>query len=176
MNISQYWDRRYALGGNSGAGSRGDELDAKVRLVQTLVDGLKLKSVLDLGCGDGFFASRIEVDEYVGYDVSSVAVNRCRTFVPRYEFLDRVPTRDFDLILSMDVIFHLVNDLDYHEYMKTLWRKTTNVALVYGTDRDERGRQHVLHRSWVKDIPPDFTAVEVRNTGFKRAWLVERNS
>lgn len=174
--ITDYWEKRYRAGGFSGAGSRGDEAKDKVELVQRVVNSTQSKSLLDLGCGDGHIASGIIIDRYVGYDPSDSALALCRKAMPDRQFTSRVYPYTgelFGLIISMDVIFHLVDDEAYHAYLDLLFCGLAPRVLVYATDHDQRGNAHVLHRHWTPDIPNGWDATELR-TKFKKAWLIER--
>jgi SAM-dependent methyltransferase len=70
-----------------------------------------VKTVLDLGCGDGVVASNIDWQgaKYHGYDVIAERVQKNRTLYPHLEFdhadLRTVPL-DADLVLCKDVIQH----------------------------------------------------------------------
>lgn len=170
-----YWEQRYRLGGFSGAGSRGAEAREKVALVNEVVGVNRVQTLLDLGCGDGHVAGRLKVAGYTGYDPSSAAVEIAREERPSGDFITRLPPEGarFDLVLSMDVIFHLVNEADYQAYLKALF-SYGDLVLVYGTDKVLVGRSHVRHREWTKDIPPGWSRRELPTT-FKRAWLLRRD-
>jgi SAM-dependent methyltransferase len=174
-----YWARRYATGGTSGAGSRGAEAEEKVRLVQRVIDERGVRSVLDLGCGDGYVASRLRVAEYVGYDPAPSALALCRAAMPGRTFVGELPAGPFDLVLSLDVMFHLVDDADYREHLAALfgapepWRR---YSMVHGTNHEERGAAHVRHRRWLDDLPPEWSVVAwwgSTHDSRKRAWLLE---
>lgn len=174
MNMIEYWERRYRTGGISGAGSRGSEAVVKAQLVQNLINVHDISSVLDLGCGDGYIASMIYAERYVGYDPSVSATKVAQEFCPHLEFVNEVPDEEFDLILSMDVIFHLVTDDLYRDYLELLFSERARQVLVYGTDQHLTGAPHVLHRNWTPDIPDGWTATEL-TTEYKRAWLITRD-
>jgi predicted O-methyltransferase YrrM len=169
-----YWDRRYATGGTSGAGSRGAEAEEKVRLVQRVIDEHGVRSVLDLGCGDGYVASRLRVAEYVGYDPAPSALALCRAAMPGRAFVGELPAGPFDLVLSLDVMFHLVDDADYREHI--FWLLSLgSCALVWSTDHAERGAKHVLHRKWTADVPPGWAVTRIP-TEHKSAYLLTRKT
>ncbi|HFK5799472.1 TPA: hypothetical protein ACG0L7_003353 [Enterobacter hormaechei subsp. oharae] len=50
---AQYWDDRYRLAGNSGAGSYGRLADFKANVLNDFVAREKIGSVAEFGCGDG---------------------------------------------------------------------------------------------------------------------------
>jgi len=174
-----YWDRRYATGGTSGAGSRGAEAEEKVAIVQRVIDERGVCSVLDLGCGDGYVASRLRVAEYVGYDPAPSALALCRATMPCRTFVGELPDGPFDIVLSLDVMFHLVDDTSYCEHLNALFTRAQNLVFVYSTNHNERGRAHVLHRHWTQDVPLGWQLVRVytpMDDTRKHAWLWRRVS
>jgi SAM-dependent methyltransferase len=171
-----YWDARYRAGGTSGAGSQGEEAAHKAELVQGVISERGVRSMLDLGCGDGVVAAAIFVASYVGYDPAPAALTACRKLMPWRRFTPTAPVGErFDIVLSMDVIFHLVEDAAFKGYMHLLFGcDFSDVVLVYGTNHHQRGAHHVLHRRWLGDIPSGWTA-RALPCQFKSAWLVERS-
>src|SRR5690349_10767553 len=52
-STSNYWESRYARGGNSGPGSYGRLAAWKAEFLNDFVRDNEVKSVVELGCGDG---------------------------------------------------------------------------------------------------------------------------
>ncbi|HEU4546756.1 MAG TPA: hypothetical protein VFR88_10740, partial [Microlunatus sp.] len=73
----RYWERRYAKGGTSGAGSYGQAAEWKAEVVNGWVRDHGVTSVLDLGCGDGNQLSLADYPRYLGLDRSPTAVRAC---------------------------------------------------------------------------------------------------
>jgi SAM-dependent methyltransferase len=75
-------------------------------------------SVLDIGCGNGFYAgvlAELGVGDYTGVDVTDVLFSELRAQFPRFKFMKSdIGTSQlegkFDLILMIDVAEHIVND------------------------------------------------------------------
>lgn len=164
---ADYWEHRYAGGGTSGAGSYGEFSAFKADVLNAFVREHDITSVIELGCGDGHQLSLAEYPSYVGFDVSGSAVRRCR------ERFAGDPTKSFgemsafaghtaDLAISLDVIYHLVEDEVFERYMRTLFGAAQRFVVIYSSDHDEppgvRG-DHVRHRnftSWVQRHIPDW--------------------
>ena len=72
-----YWERRYARGGDSGAGSYGRLAIFKAEFVNSFVRDHGIRSVIEFGCGDGNQLSLAEYPSYFGLDVSRSAVEAC---------------------------------------------------------------------------------------------------
>jgi hypothetical protein len=48
-----YWEERYSQGGNSGSGSYAKFAEFKAEVLNDLVQQNAIRSVIELGCGDG---------------------------------------------------------------------------------------------------------------------------
>jgi SAM-dependent methyltransferase len=113
---SEYWELRCKTGGNSGAGSYGRLARFKAEFLNRFVEEQHIKSVIEFGCGDGAQLELASYPSYTGVDVSVKAVDVCRSKfkgVSSKRFLhmnDVVSGTVADLSLSLDVIYHLVED------------------------------------------------------------------
>lgn len=151
-----YWESRYARGGNSGAGSYGKFAEFKARFLNDFVDRLKIGSVIEFGCGDGNQLSLAAYPSYLGLDISETAVNWCRERFAGRPHLRFMLMRDYqgetaELALSLDVVYHLVEDEVFENYMRTLFRSATRHVILYSSDReDERPDPHVRHRKFTE--------------------------
>jgi hypothetical protein len=166
-----YWERCYAEGGNSGIGSVGMFAEFKAEVVNAIVAKHQIRSVIELGCGDGHQLSLARYPRYLGLDVSGTAVRRCR------ERFKEDPSKSFrltsaycgekaDLALSMDVICHLVENSVYENHMHTLFGAANRLVVIYSSNFEElepRETPHVRHRkfsSWVRRQQPSWILVE----------------
>lgn len=151
-----YWETRYASGGNSGKGSRDWFAEEKARLVNEALGVHQITTVLDLGCGDGYVASLLLVGPgYLGIDPSPSALAQARSRNPDLAFESEAPGPR-ECHLSLDVIRHLVDDVDYHRYMHHLFA-ASELVLVWSSDEDIEGAPHDRQRRWTPDIPDDWT-------------------
>lgn len=183
FSAAAYWDARYRKGGFSGAGSRGEEAVQKVAYIQHIITTYRVRSVLDLGCGDGAIAAELRVPTYIGHDVSPTAVNACKALMPYHQFTTELPPESvtFDMTMSVDVMFHLVDPEDFRAHRAALFSRSHKLVLIYATDHDERGAPHVLHRAWTRDwAPPEgwtlLWSEEVPADRRKRVSLYGRGS
>ena len=162
-----YWETRYATGGNSGAGSYGDSARFKAEFLNDFFDRRSIRSVIEFGHGDGSQAAMLEIERYRGYDVSPTAVAHCRE-----RFRDD-PAKAFDLIgdyrgemadaaLSLDVVYHLVEDVVFDHYMRNVFRAADRHAVFYSTNEPSDGlvfAPHVRHRrfaDWIASNAPGW--------------------
>jgi SAM-dependent methyltransferase len=162
-----YWEKRYADGGDSGVGSYTQFAEFKAAVVNDFVADHRVESVIEFGCGDGHQLSLARYPRYVGFDVSAAAVARCR------DLFRSDPTKSFrlageyggeraELVLSLDVIYHLVEDEIFEAYMSTAFAAASRYVIIYASDREDEGRDgpHVRHRkftAWVEANAAEWT-------------------
>lgn len=161
-----YWENRYRAGGNSGAGSYRRLAEFKAEVLNDFVRANEVRSVLEFGCGDGAQLSLARYPTYIGCDVSPTAVELCRTRFsvdPTKSFLlvDDLPTTvKSDLTLSLDVVFHLVEDQVFNTYMTRLFDHSDRFVVVYSSNEDRwTADAHVRHRrftDWVEENRSDW--------------------
>jgi hypothetical protein len=53
FNSVNYWENRYAAGGNSGDGSYGRLAVFKAEFINKFIDEVNINSATEMGCGDG---------------------------------------------------------------------------------------------------------------------------
>jgi SAM-dependent methyltransferase len=140
-----YWERRYLRGGDSGADSSGELAQYKARFVNTVVRQFGAVSVIEWGCGDGQQLALAEYQRYVGLDVSATAIRLCLERFPQDKsksFLaydasapwDGVGFMCSDAALSLDVIYHLVEDSAFETYMTNLLLSAKRLVIIYSKD------------------------------------------
>lgn len=171
--LARYWDKRYRDGRDSGEGSRGPTGRAKAEHVNAVIARHEVRSVIDWGCGDGQVLAQITPDvDYLGVDVSPTILAEVRAAHPARAFsLAPSPGQPApaewraDMGLSMDVMFHLVDDRDYRDYLARLFGTATRVVVIYSTDHDGgHTARHVLRRHWTPDIAAQFPDWDLTET------------
>lgn len=171
-----YWDRRYRKGGNSGPGSYNHLARFKAEVLNRFVRENGIASVIEFGCGDGNQLGLAEYPAYTGFDVSSEAVEICRTRFPaddgrQFFRVSEYDGRTADLALSLDVVFHLVEDQVFDDYMRRLFGAATRYVIVFSSNQDEPIEpvsEHVRHREftrWVdRELPGQWVLLDrIRN-------------
>ncbi|TCK31673.1 hypothetical protein EV667_1784 [Ancylobacter aquaticus] len=100
----------------SGSGSRGRVADEYIIKINNFIEKNKIKSVVDIGCGDFYIGSRLKCSDYTGIDiVPSLISHHNATFGgPGRRFLcvdvsgsEALPSAD--LVLIRQVLQHLSN-------------------------------------------------------------------
>jgi SAM-dependent methyltransferase len=166
-----YWENRYRKKGNSGTGSYGIHAEFKAKVINDFIHAYKIQSVVEFGCGDGNQLGLFQCPYYEGYDVSKTAVRICKEKYAEdltkhfYRIEEYVP-RKFDLALSLDVIFHLVEDVVYHKYMYRLFQPLHSYVIVYSSN----GQIHTpllgasmkdrVFTDWVTQRAPEFNLID----------------
>jgi Methyltransferase domain len=166
-----YWESRYKSGGSSGAGSGGKFAVFKAEILNRFVAEHGIQSVIEFGSGDGQQLGLAKYPKYLGIDLSQTAIAMCR------EIYRNDPTKAFlhtseykghtaDLALSLDVIYHLVEDEVFEAYMRQLAQSANQYIIIYSSDtEDNKGYEgtHVRLRSftgWVARNMPSWKLIE----------------
>lgn len=167
-----YWERRYTGGGSSGSGSYGQLAEFKARVINDFVSTHDVRYVIEFGCGDGNQLQMMRYPRYLGLDVSEHAVQRCRQAFatdPTKTFLllqDHRDAETCDLALSLDVIFHLVEEHVYEKHMNSLFNASDRFVIIYSSNDDDgqhRVGAHEKHRqftAWVGANQPHWKMIE----------------
>jgi SAM-dependent methyltransferase len=190
-----YWERRYRIGMNSGPGSAGALARFKAEVLNGFVREHAVQSVIEFGCGDGQQLALAEYPRYLGLDVSPAAIELCsRRFSgdPTKSFrlydghelpdLGNFPTAD--LTLSLDVIYHLLEDEVYRRYLADLFAASSRYVIIYSSNCADRTLvRHVRHRRFTDDVAatqPQYRLVRtlinpMREQSFADFYFFERS-
>ena len=169
---ASFWENRYREGGNSGSGSYGRLAEFKAEILNEFVRAKEIRSVIEFGCGDGAQLELAAYPEYVGVDVAKVSIEQCcKRFAhdptKRFYLGNALPNTlgTFDLALSLDVIFHLVEDPVFDSYMHSLFARSQRYVVIYSSNYDALTEApHVRHRkfaAWIGENAPDWRAAGV---------------
>ncbi|MBL4775964.1 MAG: class I SAM-dependent methyltransferase [Mariprofundus sp.] len=163
FNSGEYWESRYKMGGGSGAGSYSNLAIFKADYINDFVFENQIQSVIEFGSGDGNQLSLAKYTSYLGLDVSEEALKICKQMFCEDKSKRFMNYNDFsfeqaDLTLSLDVIYHLVEDLVYENYMAKLFKASKKWVIIYSSNYNELGSKHVRHRRFI-----DWIAVNQKN-------------
>jgi SAM-dependent methyltransferase len=165
FDSASYWERRYRRGGNSGSGSFGHLASFKAEVLNSFVSEFTIEHVLELGCGDGHQLMLARYPRYTGIDVSKTAISHCKAKfssdpTKRFTLLNEVSSQvRADLSLSLDVVFHLVEDDVSEAYMARLFSSASRFVCIYSSNfvTPEQSAPHVRHRrftDWIAQHQP----------------------
>ncbi len=147
-DVAKYWEDRYKSGGNSGAGSYGEEAFMKAHVINYWITELGIRTLNEIGCGDGNNLLMYKVPiSYTGYDISFAAVEKCNQLTKRipnglkYYFTNDMNDIDYqaDLCLCLDVWYHQVDNALFNELCQLLF--VTNewkYIIIYSNDTNSQ--------------------------------------
>jgi hypothetical protein len=168
---TSYWRQRYEEGGNCGPGAFGRLGKFKNEIINRFVAENAVQSVIEFGCGDGYQLRHALYPQYRGFDVSEVALNACRRIFAgdpskSFALMDEYKGEKAELALSLDVIFHLVEDDVFERYMQLLFAAAERYVIVYSSNSDTNTGQegnHVYHRTctrWIEEYADGWALLE----------------
>jgi len=166
-----YWESHYAAGGTSGEGSYSKFAHFKAEILNGFVREHSIQSVIEWGSGDGNQAALFQFPAYTGFDVSDTALALCHA---RYK---DDPTKQFkavraykgeqaELAISLDVIYHLIEDAVFEAYLHQLFGSATRYVIIYASNTDDNSNNdvpHVRHRHFTRRVEahcPEWTLID----------------
>jgi hypothetical protein len=182
-----YWENRYRSGGTSGPGSYGELSRFKAEILNAFVASEGVQSVMEFGCGDGHQLSLARYPCYLGLDVSAIAIERCERLFSddpskNFKTVDKYAGETAEAVLSLDVIYHLVEDHLFDRYMATLFEGARKWVVIYSSNFEGIGEQHaehVRHRrftDWIAANRRDWYCVKVIRNEFPFTGDVKTSS
>lgn len=166
----EYWEERYKVGGNSGAGSYNNLAKFKGEIINNFIENKKIATVIEFGSGDGNQLKYLKTQSYIGYDVSEKAVQLCTEMYKNddtkgFKLMNLYSNEKAELTMSLDVIYHLIEDQTYLNYMNTLFEASNKYVIIYSSNTNENRSSavHVKHRKftdWIDKNRLDFTLLE----------------
>ncbi|MCZ6887182.1 MAG: class I SAM-dependent methyltransferase [Gammaproteobacteria bacterium] len=167
---NDYWIRRYRSGRDSGDGSYNELAEFKAEVLNGLVSQYGISTVIEIGCGDGNQLALADYETYLGFDISPVALALCRVRFEGDPSRNFKLTADYDgetaeLCLSLDVIYHLVEDDTFDAYMQMLFTAAERYVVIYSSNTSEQAARqppHIRHRrfsDWIDRTHPQWELV-----------------
>lgn len=161
FSSEKYWEERYAKGGNSGMGSYNELAMFKADFLNSFVSEHKISKIIEFGCGDGNQLALANYPKYIGLDISATIIKHIikkfdqdstKSFFLYHPFCfeDNLNIFKSSLALSLDVIYHIVEDDVYEAYMKSLFNCSDRFVIIYSSNFDQQGSIHVKHRAFLK--------------------------
>ncbi|NBO18697.1 MAG: methyltransferase domain-containing protein [Proteobacteria bacterium] len=140
----------------------------KAETVNAFVREKSVATVIEFGCGDGNQLKLAHYPRYVGVDIAPWAIEHCRLIFKddsskQFSLPDNTPARSAELALSLDVIYHLVEDDVFHHYMEKLCDSASRYIIIYSSNTETYNYKfqdpHVRHRcfsDWIKQHRPQW--------------------
>jgi SAM-dependent methyltransferase len=136
------------------------------------MEEFEIEDVIEFGCGDGNQLTLANYPKYLGLDVSETAIEICRNKFQNdsrksFSLMDGHKNEHADAALSLDVIFHLVEDPVFDQYMLDLFSAGRKLIVIYASNTNEQDTPklpHVRHRElarWVETNQPRWSLKRV---------------
>jgi SAM-dependent methyltransferase len=121
--------------------------------------------VLELGCGTGVYVDLWRsrgVKTLTGFDIAQVAADNLAKKFPEYRFyqedlgdadlISRHSSATYTLVTAFNVLYHIINDIDFHQALRNINRLAAPGALFFITDLFVHGPEethgYMQYRSW----------------------------
>lgn len=163
FNSQKYWNNRYSKKENSGAGSYGRLAEFKANIINNFVQENNVKTVIELGCGDGNQLKLAKYKSYIGFDVSKEAIKICENVFKTdqtklFRNYSNISKQEYfaDLVISLDVIFHLIEEEVFQKYMENLFRLSSRFVIIYSCNYDKVVAPHVKCRKFTEWIDSEL--------------------
>ena len=181
---ASYWESHYRSGGDSGTGSYGRSAEYKANFLNGFVKDHQINTVIEFGCGDGNQVLQFHFPSYIGLDISNAAIEKCihacqgdpsKNF---FIYSSKTEGLKAELAISLDVIYHLIEDEVYENYMRRLFGSATRYVIIYAWDVESDMDYHVKHRKfseWIENNVSEFRMLsKVKSSNFSDFYLYER--
>ena len=177
--MNSYWNNRYQNGGNSGEGSYNDYATHKASVVNNLINKDNINIISEYGCGDGNQVGLFKgFKEYHGYDISPYIISKCKEVYKNradmYFYYEKSELPKSDLSLSLDVIYHIMDDKDLENYLIFMFNNSDKYVLIFSSNHDNNEENKVkdimVHRiitDIIKRIVVNFELVGVIDNNLK---------
>ena len=172
---AEYWESRYATGDNSGAGSYSHLAYFKAEYLNEFVKKNQIKEVIEFGVGDGNQLTLAQYPKYIGLDVSRTAILICmekfkgdstKSFY-MYDsraYQDNHGVFKTELTMSLDVLFHLIEDEVFGKYLTHLFQASTKYVVVFSSNFEKEQTFHEKDRVFTKWVEQNITGFDLVET------------
>jgi SAM-dependent methyltransferase len=177
----RYWSDRFSKHGFvtlKGVGDEGLAEEENKRMYAEAADlftclcqkegvDFETTSVLELGCGNGFWTRHLHnlgVKRYVGVDITDIFFPKLRKLFPNYHFIRKDITSDkidgqFDLIVMIDVIEHILTEAKLSSAVENIKNclSEKGISMLAGIGYVNK-KYSFYNRVWsLDDIKPKFS-------------------
>lgn len=196
-DAARYWEDRLSKYGDSSLRGVGDEGKSEKDNIREYARDEKAftefcnrfkvdfanASVLDIGCGSGFYTdilNRLGVRDYTGIDITDALFEKHKKSFPNYKFIKKDFTTEkhdgqYDLIIMIEVLEHIVNDDKLSFAMENVKRCLKEGGVFIISSIWESGGRHMFYvRKWtVDEIKTRFDGYEITElVPFRGSFMV----
>jgi SAM-dependent methyltransferase len=170
ISTHDYWENRYKKGGKSGAGSYGDKGQYKAKIINEFIVDNAIKSVIEFGCGDGNQLEYSNYSSYLGLDISEEAIKICKEKFKNdkskeFRLLSEYEGETAELSISLEVIFHLLEEPLFNDHMNLLFGSSEEFVLIFSSNSSDNSKSTALHihhwkfTDWVTNNRKDWSLI-----------------
>jgi hypothetical protein len=163
FNTKKYWENRYKSGRNSGPGSYNELAKFKAKIINEFINKNNIKSIIDYGVGDGNQLKFINTEnkKYIGIDISKTIINKCTELFKNdntkvFILENNMQNLNVDLVISCDVLYNLIEDKEYVNYIKNLFNISKSYVIIYARNEDLNYKPHIKFRKFTDYINENF--------------------
>jgi len=171
FDSNKYWEDRYKNNETSGDGSYGNLAIFKGKIINSFIKEHNIKSILDLGCGDGNQLKHINTANinYIGVDPSTTIINKLKEIYKNdknknFIQLEMVMQNHYklynvktELTLSCDVLFHLINLDIWEQHINNLFNISAKYVIIYAYDFNQDWNNHCKSRRFTDFIREKYS-------------------
>lgn len=134
-------------------------------VINNFIEKNQIKSILDYGVGDGNQLKLFNTENliYTGIDVSEFIISKCKEEfkddkTKKFIHVDNIDNKlKAELVLSCDVIYYLVEEPVYKEYMDNLFTMSEKYVIIYAPNVNFNEANHVKKREFIEYIFDNYT-------------------
>lgn len=158
MNTKDFWNNRYKNGGNSGSGSYGELYTFKTTIINDIIKKYNINNIIDFGSGDGNQIKELNINSYIGLDISEEAINICKQKYKDDKSKSFFVNNDFnysskaDMCISLDVLYHILEEDSFMDYLKKLFNSSKKIVLIYSNNYEGHIHYHIHTRKFTDYI------------------------
>lgn len=170
FDSTSYWESRYANGGNSGKGSYDNVANYKAKIINDFIEKNNIKNLIDYGVGDGNQLSFFKCENIIGLDVSPTIIRKlkfiyCNDNTKQFYLVNNFDTTNKStLVISCEVLFHLINIDIWKKYIANLFAYSKKYVIIFAADYDKDFGHHCLCRKFTDYIKLNYPNWSLKNT------------
>jgi glycosyltransferase involved in cell wall biosynthesis len=163
FDSTKYWENRYKNKRNSGSGSYNNLAVFKSDVINNFIKDNKICKMIDYGMGDGNQLKYFKIKNYTGIDVSETIVSKCKSIYKNDKNKNFYLVEKYDknnkqeLVISLDVLLHLVYDKIYFQYLDNIFNMSSKYVIIYSYNSNYQSAEHVRYREFIPYILDKYT-------------------
>ena len=167
----EVWETRYKNNGNSGNGSYNELANFKAEIINLFIKKNNITKIIELGSGDGNQCNLFDIENYLGLDISPTIIEYCQNMFKnkknfKFEVYNKnyVNINKFDLSLSLDVIYHILEDDEYKRYMYDLFNFSNKFVIIYSNNYRGHREGHMYTKKFTNDVSnwfPEWKLIKI---------------